>query len=69
MPERCPPRSGRRLRGQRQVDPGAARLEAARGSKIRDALARHGPDVPVFILDSRSGAGTLLALLERRDTD
>ncbi|MET0576733.1 MAG: AAA family ATPase, partial [Mesorhizobium sp.] len=44
-------------------------FEKEDGLKIRDALARHGPDVPVFILDSRGDAGALLALLERRDTD
>lgn len=37
--------------------------------EILDGLAKYGPDVPVFILDSRGDAAALLALLKRRDTD
>jgi adenylate kinase family enzyme len=37
--------------------------------EILDGLKKHGPDVPVFVLDSRGDAAALLALLERRDTD
>jgi adenylate kinase family enzyme len=36
--------------------------------EVLEGLAKHGPEVPVFVLDSRRDAGTLLALLERRDT-
>ena len=37
--------------------------------EVLESIAKHGPDVPVFVLDSRGDAGVLLALLERRDTD
>ena len=37
--------------------------------EVLESIARNGPDVPVFVLDSRRDAGALLALLERRDTD
>jgi adenylate kinase family enzyme len=43
-------------------------FERKHAPKILEGLARHSPDVLVFILDSRGDADTLLALLERRDT-
>ncbi len=43
-------------------------FERKHAPKILESLAKHSPKVPVFVLDSRRDAGTLLALLERRDT-
>lgn len=37
--------------------------------EVLEGIVKHGPGVPVFVLDSRGDAGVLLALLERRDTD
>ncbi len=44
-------------------------FEKKQALEILDGLKKHGPDVPVFVLDSRGDAAALLALLERRDTD
>jgi adenylate kinase family enzyme len=44
-------------------------FEKKQALEILDWLKKHGPDVPVFVLDSRGDAAALLALLERRDTD
>lgn len=43
-------------------------FEKKQALSIVEGLAKYGPDVSVFVLDSRGDAGRLLALLERRDT-
>lgn len=44
-------------------------FEKKQALDIIDGLAKYGPDVPVFIFDSRGDTTALLALLERHDTD